>query len=92
MTTANGRACALGNGTPMDRARLLVCLEGEERAVTLNPSAPLARHFLACVLEFSGQPADALPSSGRLFFASTRRITSVLSRLLIKAFVHTTAW
>jgi tetratricopeptide (TPR) repeat protein len=36
-------------------------LEGEERAVALNPSAPLARHFLACVLEFSGQPANALP-------------------------------
>lgn len=36
-------------------------LEGEERAVALNPSAPLARHFLACVLEFSGRPADALP-------------------------------
>ena len=36
-------------------------LEGEERAVALNPSAPLARHFLACVLEFSGRPAEALP-------------------------------
>ena len=36
-------------------------LEGEECAVRLNPSAPLARHFLACVLEFSGRPADALP-------------------------------
>jgi adenylate cyclase len=36
-------------------------LEGAERAVALNPSAPLARHFLACVLEFSGRPADALP-------------------------------
>jgi adenylate cyclase len=36
-------------------------LEGEECAVGLNPSAPLARHFLACVLEFSGRPADALP-------------------------------
>ncbi len=36
-------------------------LDGEERAVSLNPSAPLARHFLACVLEFSGRPADALP-------------------------------
>jgi adenylate cyclase len=36
-------------------------LEGEERAVALNPSAPLARHFLACVLEFSGRPRDALP-------------------------------
>jgi adenylate cyclase len=35
--------------------------EGQERAVTLNPSAPLARHFLACVLEFSQRPAEALP-------------------------------
>ena len=36
-------------------------LEGQERAVTLNPSAPLARHFLACVLEFSSRPAEAVP-------------------------------
>jgi adenylate cyclase len=36
-------------------------LEGQERAVTLNPSAPLARHFLACVHEFSGRPAEAIP-------------------------------
>ena len=36
-------------------------LDGTERAVALNPSAPLARHFLACVLEFSGRPAEALP-------------------------------
>ena len=36
-------------------------LEGVERAVSLNPSAPLARHFLACILEFSGRPAEALP-------------------------------
>lgn len=36
-------------------------LEGEERAVALNPSAPLGRHFLACVLEFSGRPIEALP-------------------------------
>jgi adenylate cyclase len=36
-------------------------LEGAQRAVALNPSAPLARHFLACVLEFTGHPADALP-------------------------------
>src|SRR4029077_2010456 len=25
------------------------------------PSAPLARHFLACVLEFTGHPTEALP-------------------------------
>jgi len=36
-------------------------LDGTERAVALNPSAPLARHFLACVLEFSGRPSEALP-------------------------------
>ena len=36
-------------------------LEGEERAVALNPSAPLARHFLACILEFAGRPSEALP-------------------------------
>jgi adenylate cyclase len=36
-------------------------LEGQERAVSLNPSAPLARHCLACVLEFSRRPADAIP-------------------------------
>ena len=36
-------------------------LEGEEKAVALNPSAPMARHFLACVLEFSGRPKEALP-------------------------------
>ena len=36
-------------------------LEGQERAVSLNPSAPLARHCLACVLEFSQRPAEAIP-------------------------------
>jgi tetratricopeptide (TPR) repeat protein len=36
-------------------------LEGTESAVSLNPSAPLARHCLACILEFSGRPAEALP-------------------------------
>ena len=35
--------------------------DGTERAVALNPSAPLARHFLACILEFSGRPTEALP-------------------------------
>lgn len=35
--------------------------DGTERAVELNPSAPMARHFLACILEFSGRPAEALP-------------------------------
>ena len=32
-----------------------------ERSVQLNPSAALAYHFLACVLEFSGRSADAIP-------------------------------
>ena len=36
-------------------------LKEEERAVSLNPSAPLARHFLACILEFSGRPGEAIP-------------------------------
>jgi adenylate cyclase len=36
-------------------------LDGVERAVALNPSAPLARHFLACILEFTGHPGEALP-------------------------------
>ncbi len=36
-------------------------LESQERAVSLNPSAPLGRYFLACVHEFSGRPAEALP-------------------------------
>jgi adenylate cyclase len=36
-------------------------LESQERAVSLNPSAPLGRHFLACIHEFSGRPAEALP-------------------------------
>jgi tetratricopeptide (TPR) repeat protein len=36
-------------------------LERVERAVALNPSAPLSRHFLACILEFSGRPAEAIP-------------------------------
>ena len=36
-------------------------LDGVEQAVALNPSAPLARHFLACILEFTGRPGEALP-------------------------------
>jgi adenylate cyclase len=36
-------------------------LSAEEYAVSLNPSAPLARHFLACILEFIGRPAEAIP-------------------------------
>jgi adenylate cyclase len=39
----------------------VAALEREEYAVRLNPSAPLARHCLACILEFSGRPADAIP-------------------------------
>jgi adenylate cyclase len=36
-------------------------LEEQERAVTLNPSAPFARHTLACIFEFSSRPAEAIP-------------------------------
>ena len=36
-------------------------LERQERAVSLNPSAPLARHFLSCMHEFGGRPAEAIP-------------------------------
>jgi adenylate cyclase len=50
-----------GMGRMWTERDFVSALEGEECAVGLNPSAPLARHFLACVLEFSGRPADALP-------------------------------
>jgi adenylate cyclase len=41
--------------------RFEAALDEEMRAVSLNPSAPLARHFLACILEFTGEPARAIP-------------------------------
>lgn len=50
-----------GMGRLWTQRDFAAALEGEERAVALNPSAPLARHFLACVLEFSRRPAEALP-------------------------------
>jgi len=59
-------------------------LEGEETAVALNPSAPMARHGLACIFEFSGRPAEALPISRR-FSASIRVTASVLLPSQIKA-------
>jgi adenylate cyclase len=65
-------------------------LDGQERAVTLNPSAPLARHFLACVLEFSGRPADAIPHleavlrlDPRYRFASLALADQALCRFLL---------
>lgn len=33
----------------------------EERALALNPTAPLAHQFLGCVRNFDGRPAEALP-------------------------------
>jgi len=36
-------------------------LERVERAVALNPSAPMARHCLGCIFEFSSRPAEAIP-------------------------------
>ncbi len=51
----------LGMGQLWTQRDFDAALSSEERAVSLNPSAPLARHFLACILEFSGQPAEAIP-------------------------------
>lgn len=36
-------------------------IDEEELALSLNPSASLAYHFLGCALTFDGQPAAALP-------------------------------
>jgi TolB-like protein len=33
----------------------------EQRAIALNPTAPLAHQFMGCVCNFGGQPARALP-------------------------------
>ncbi len=44
--------------TARDYDGALAC---QERAVSLNPSAPLARHFLACIHGFGGRPAEAIP-------------------------------
>jgi adenylate cyclase len=68
-------------------------LEGQERAVMLNPSAPLARHFLACVLEFSSRPAEAIPLLETLLrldpryrFASLARADEALCQFLLGDF------
>jgi TolB-like protein len=50
-----------GMGKLWTERDFVLALDGTERAVALNPSAPLARHFLACIFEFSGRPAEALP-------------------------------
>jgi adenylate cyclase len=51
----------LGMGWIWLHRRFDVAQEEEMRAVSLNPSAPLARHFLACTFEFTGEPARAIP-------------------------------
>ena len=50
----------LGMGQLWTQRDFDAALSSEERAVSLNPSAPLARHFLACILEFSGRPGEAI--------------------------------
>jgi len=53
-------------------------LAGQQRALGLNPSAPLARHFLACVHEFSQRPAEAIPHIEALLRLDPRyRFTSL---------------
>ena len=60
--TESGLAQGLwGMGRLWTQRDFASAFDGTERAVELNPSAPMARHFLACILEFSGRPADALP-------------------------------
>lgn len=49
-----------GMGYLWTRLDFEAALAAEERAVSLNPSAPLARHFLACIFEFTGRPAEAV--------------------------------
>jgi adenylate cyclase len=65
-------------------------LAGQQRAVGLNPSAPLARHFLACVHEFSQRPAEAIPHIEALLrldpryrFASLALADQALCRFLL---------
>ncbi len=36
-------------------------LKDVEEAVSLNPSAPITRHFLGCILEFTAKPQQAIP-------------------------------
>jgi tetratricopeptide (TPR) repeat protein len=51
----------VGHGAVVAERDFKSALDAVERAVALNPSAPLARHFLACILEFTGRPGEALP-------------------------------
>ena len=60
-------------------------LDGVQQAVALNPSAPLARHFLACVLEFTGHPGEALPHLEAIC-AWTRTTASARLRSQIKVY------
>jgi TolB-like protein/Tfp pilus assembly protein PilF len=58
----NWLAVALrGMGSLWTKRDFDAALKDEEQAVALNPSAPLARHFLACIFEFSGHPEQAIP-------------------------------
>lgn len=50
-----------GMGRLWTRREYDAALDGQERAVALNPSAPMARHTLACIFEFTGRPAEAIP-------------------------------
>ena len=45
----------------MDRARLPVRSRWRPAGGCAQSECPLARHFLACVLEFTGHPGEALP-------------------------------
>jgi adenylate cyclase len=76
----------------------VAALEREEYAVRLNPSAPLARHCLACILEFSGRPADAIPHlqavlrlDPRYRFASLCLADEAMCRFLMRDFAASSA-
>ena len=79
-----------GMGYLWNRRDFDTALAGQERAVSLNPSAPLARHFLACVYEFSQRPAEAIPHldavlrlDPRYRFASLAMADQALCRFLL---------
>ncbi|MFQ5927965.1 MAG: adenylate/guanylate cyclase domain-containing protein, partial [Terriglobia bacterium] len=68
-------------------------VEAVERAIALNPSAAIAYHFLGCVLEFAGRPAEAIPHLERVTafdpryrFKSAALADLALSRFLIGDF------
>ena len=80
----------LGMGWLWLHRRYEAALEEEMRAVALNPSAPPARHFLACILEFTGEPARAIPHLQTIRrldpgyqFASLAMADEALCRLLL---------